>query len=175
MKNYQFLPRKLWWHWFPVDKMMFVVLLWSPKPNTWWKLIGHSWSLVIHELIFLVLSVAAVGEKASEDDMRWLKSKCLCTEFIIKSLQLVDSGILLSTLLTALPCLLFSIIIRYPGGSEAKSPPADAGDLDSVPGSGRSPGEGNGNPLQYSCLGNPMDKGAWRATVHGVTKESVTT
>ena len=42
--------------------------------------------------------------------------------------------------------------------------------LGSIPGLGRSPGEGNGNPLQYSCLGNPMDGGAWRATVHGVTK-----
>ena len=44
------------------------------------------------------------------------------------------------------------------------------GDTGSIPGEGRSPGEGNGNPLQYSCLGNPMDRGAWRATVHGVTK-----
>ena len=50
-----------------------------------------------------------------------------------------------------------------------------AGDLGSIPGSGRSPGEGNGNPLQYSCLGNPMDRGAWWATVHGVAKESDTT
>ena len=46
----------------------------------------------------------------------------------------------------------------------------NAGDPRSIPGSGRSPGEGNGNPLQYSCLENPMDIGAWRATVHGVTK-----
>ena len=46
----------------------------------------------------------------------------------------------------------------------------DAGDLDGVPGSGRSPGGGHGNPLQYSCLENPMDKGAWQATVHGITK-----
>ena len=54
-----------------------------------------------------------------------------------------------------------------------KNPPAnaaDAGDVGSIPGSGRSPGEGNGNPLQYSCLGNPMDRGARRATVHGVAK-----
>ena len=48
---------------------------------------------------------------------------------------------------------------------------ANAGDMGSIPGSRRSPGEGNGNPLQYSCLGNPMDRGAWWATVHGVTKE----
>ena len=47
---------------------------------------------------------------------------------------------------------------------------SNAGDLDSIPGSGRSPGEGNGNPLQYSCLENPMDGGAWWATVHGVAK-----
>ena len=56
------------------------------------------------------------------------------------------------------------------GGSVVKNPPANAGDLGSIPGSGRSPGEGNGNPLQYSCLGNPMDGGAWWATVHGVEK-----
>ena len=47
--------------------------------------------------------------------------------------------------------------------------------MGSIPGSGRSLGVGNGNPLQYSCLGNPMDRGAWRATVHGVTKKSDTT
>ena len=51
-----------------------------------------------------------------------------------------------------------------------KNPPAKAGDAGSIPGSGRSPGEGNGNPLQYSSLGNPMDRGAWRATVLGVAK-----
>ena len=51
-----------------------------------------------------------------------------------------------------------------------KNPPANAGDMNSIPGSGRSPGEGNGNPLQYPCLGNPMDRGAWWATVHGVAE-----
>ena len=51
-----------------------------------------------------------------------------------------------------------------------KNPPANAGNICSIPGSGKSPGERNGNPLQYSCLGNPMDTGAWQATVHGVTK-----
>ena len=52
-----------------------------------------------------------------------------------------------------------------------KNLPESAGDVGSIPRSGRYPGEGNGNPLQYSCLGNPMDRGAWRAIVHGVTKE----
>ena len=49
-----------------------------------------------------------------------------------------------------------------------KGSASNAGDRGSIPGAGRSPGEGNGNPLQYSCLGNPMDRGAWRATVHGI-------
>ena len=57
-----------------------------------------------------------------------------------------------------------------PVGSVIKNPPANAGEAGSVPGLGRSPGEGNSNPLQYSCLGNPTDRGAWRTTVHGVTK-----
>ena len=57
----------------------------------------------------------------------------------------------------------------FAGGSLVKNLPANAGVLVSIPGSGRSPGEGNGNPLQYSCLRNPMDRGAWWATVHGVT------
>ena len=58
----------------------------------------------------------------------------------------------------------------FPGGSEVKVCACNAGDLGSIPGSGRSPGEGNGNPLQYSCLENPMDGGTWWATVHGVAK-----
>ena len=55
-----------------------------------------------------------------------------------------------------------------------KNPPANAGDMGLIPGLGSYPGEGNGNPLWYSCLGNPMDRGAWQATVHRV-KESDTT
>ena len=57
-----------------------------------------------------------------------------------------------------------------PGGSEVKASACNEGHLGSIPGSGRSPGEGNGNPRQYSCLDNPMDGGAWWATVHGVAK-----
>ena len=61
----------------------------------------------------------------------------------------------------------------FPGGIVVKNLPANAGDTreaDSIPGSGRSTGEGNGNLLQYSCLENSMDRGVWRAIVHGVTK-----
>ena len=57
----------------------------------------------------------------------------------------------------------------FPGGSVVKNLPA-LGDAGSIPGSRRSPGEGNGNPVQYACLESPMDRGAWWATVHGVTK-----
>ena len=63
----------------------------------------------------------------------------------------------------------------FPGGSVVKNPPANAGDTGSNPGLGRSSGEGNGNPLQYSCLENPMDTEVWWATVHRVTCESDTT
>ena len=59
-------------------------------------------------------------------------------------------------------------------GLAVKNPPAKAGDVDSTPGSGRSPGGGQGNPLQYSCLENPMDRGAWRATVCGVPESDTT-
>ena len=58
----------------------------------------------------------------------------------------------------------------FPGGSDSKESTCNAGDPDLIPGSERSPGEGNGNPLQYSCLNNPTDRGAWWATVHKVTK-----
>ena len=61
----------------------------------------------------------------------------------------------------------------FPGGSEVQTlsaNPEDAGDAESIPESGRSPGGGNGNPLQHSCLENSMDRGAWQAIVYGVTK-----
>ena len=64
----------------------------------------------------------------------------------------------------------------FPGGSVGKEPPANAGDtrdMGSIPGSGSSPGEGNGNPFQYSCLENSMDRGAWQAIIHGVAKRQM--
>ena len=62
----------------------------------------------------------------------------------------------------------------FPSGSDGKESTCNAGDPGSSHGSGRSPGEGNGNPLQYPCLGNPMHRGAWEATVPGLAKESDT-
>ena len=62
----------------------------------------------------------------------------------------------------------------FPGGSVVKNPPASAGDVGLIPEWGRSPGGGHGNPLQYFCLGNPMDRGGWQATVHAVTESDMT-
>ena len=62
----------------------------------------------------------------------------------------------------------------FPGGSDNKESACNAGNLGLIPGSGISPGEGNGNPLQYSCLENSIDRGAWWATVHGVSKLDTT-
>ena len=64
------------------------------------------------------------------------------------------------------------ILCGFFSGTAVKNLPASAGDTGSIPGSGKSPREGNSTPRQDSCLGNPMDRGVWWATVHGVTKES---
>ena len=63
------------------------------------------------------------------------------------------------------------LLLGFPGGSHGKESACNAGDPGSISGLGRSPGEGGGNPFQYSCLENSMETGAWRATVHEVTKE----
>ena len=64
----------------------------------------------------------------------------------------------------------YLFFVVFPGGTVVKNLPSNAGDTGSIPGSGRAPGEGNDNPLQYSCLENSMDRGAWWATVQGVAK-----
>ena len=69
-----------------------------------------------------------------------------------------------------LPLLFTAPSKGFPGGSVVKNLLTSAGDMGSIPGTRRSPGERNGNPLQYSCLGNPMDRGAWQATVNRVAK-----
>ena len=64
----------------------------------------------------------------------------------------------------------YVLYMGFPGGAYGKESACNAGDPGSIPGSGRSPGGGNGNPLHYSCFRNPMNRGAWRATVLGVAK-----
>ena len=72
--------------------------------------------------------------------------------------------------------LLRTITVKgFHSGSVVRNLPANAGDAGLIPGSGRSPGEEDGNPLQYSCLGNPMDRGAWQGKVHAVTEGLDTT
>ena len=63
----------------------------------------------------------------------------------------------------------------FPGGPVVENPPSNAGFRGSIPGLGGSPGKGNGKPLKYSCLGNPIDREAWRAVVHGAARELDTT
>ena len=67
-----------------------------------------------------------------------------------------------------------TLSLGFLGSLDGKASAYNAGDPGSIPGSGRSPGEGNGNPLQYSCLENPMDQGAWWPTVHGVAESDTT-
>ena len=75
-----------------------------------------------------------------------------------------------STLLQAYQCGVFGNPLWLPWWLRYKESACSAGDLGLIPGSGRSPGEGHGYPLQYSCLENPMDRGAWQATIHGIIK-----
>ena len=70
-------------------------------------------------------------------------------------------------------CDFESIYLGFPGGSVVENLPANAGNVVWIPGLGRSPGKGNGNTLQYSCLEKPMDREAWQATVHGVAKSQI--
>ena len=66
--------------------------------------------------------------------------------------------------------LCFMVMLGFPPSSVGKVSACNAGGLGSIPGSGRSPGEGNGSPLQYTCLENPMDRGAWQPTLHGIAR-----
>ena len=98
----------------------------------------------------------------------------LCAKLLQSCLTLCDPMVTNPSLLHLLHWQAGSLSwyypICFPGGSEVKASACNVGDLGSIPGSGRSPGEGNGNPLRYSCLENPMDRGAWWATEHGVAK-----
>ena len=77
-------------------------------------------------------------------------------------------------LITVPDILLITMPLGFPGGTDGKESACNAGDPGLIPRLGKSPGEGNGNPLQYSCLENAMDREAWRATVHGLAELDVT-
>ena len=108
-------------------------------------------------------------------------SRDLIAVLIRSSLKIYDVAhpffLLSFPLPPSFPFLLFFLFLNnmLPWWLSGKESTFNAGDVESIPGSRRSPGEGNGNPLQYSCLGNSIDRGAWRATVHGVAKETDTT
>ena len=104
-----------------------------------------------------------------------LERDMTCSEHSLLSIFYLSLLLLLLLLLESCPSnltapKLLSQVLGVPGGSDGKESTLNAGDLGLIPGSGRSPGGGNGNPLQYPYLENPMDRGAWQATVHGVTK-----
>ena len=110
---------------------------------------------------------------------RWISS-CSIISIIYYHSSIICITLLFydTVLMTQLTSQNFSINFRIldkikSGGSEVKASASNAGDLGLIPGSGRSPGEGNGNPLQYFCLENPMDGEAWQATVHGVAKSRI--
>ena len=90
--------------------------------------------------------------------------------FSEKDLLINQKQAILRKILTDLTSYQFKTFMCFPSGSDGKESACNAGNSGSIPGLGRSPGEGNGNPLQYSCLENSMDRGAWQATVHRVPK-----
>ena len=102
----------------------------------------------------------SINEAPTQMKTRWLN--------LLYTLKIYSSSYLF---LDKVLSISLTQVIDFPGGSVVKNTPANAGDAASNPGSERSPGEENVNPLQYSWLGSPMDRGAWQATVHGFTKE----
>ena len=125
--------------------------------------VGHDWALHFH------FSISRIGEGNGNP----LQCSCLENPRDRGSWWAAVYGVVQSrTRLKRLSSSSRQVYVQvgFPGGSVVKNSSANAGDTGSIPGWGRSPEEGNGNPLQYSCLGNPMDRDAWWATVHGVAK-----
>ena len=116
-------------------------------------------NLQLLEVLFLVVVVSNLE--------RWLgKYFTSCSDLLI-FLSFLPIFPLFSSFFFFFKIILLQSRLGFPGGSGSKESACIAGDLSSMPGSGRSPGEGNSNPLQYYCLENPMDRGALWATVHG--------
>ena len=111
----------------------------------------------------------------TNSSISFLPAYCIICSFTC-SIFCLDTGVnpsILGSLTTTTHYLILSHQFRgFPGGSVAKNPPANARDEHLIPRAGKYPGGGHGNPLQYFCLESPMNRGAWRATVHGIAKES---
>ena len=119
--------------------------------------------------MFLLLVLSWICGFQSYSSAPWL----IFFVILAESLVLQKFDILRTSNLSVFPFMDSTFGISFPGGAVLNNPPAkarDTRDAGSVPGLRRSPGEGNGDPLQCSCLGNPMDRGAWQATVHRVEK-----
>ena len=154
---------------------------WNPK--TWYCHVsyGHSWNwdccfLGLHSFLL----VDCILQKVSFLFFFFpllLGRKLITLKFIVSSVKiflLVSCTLWLNFFFVGSHYFIFAfhcLGVGFPGGSVIKNLPANAGDGGLIPGSGRSLGEGNGNPLQYSYLGKPVDRWAWWATVHGVAKE----
>ena len=94
-----------------------------------------------------------------------------CTFYLRRlNLTALNSKMINKAFILAFICSSLLMVSGFPGGSEDKESTCNTGDLGLIPGLGRPPGEGDGNPLLYSCLENPMDGGSWKAAVHGVTQ-----
>ena len=131
------------------------------RPITSWQIDGETMETVT-DFIFLDSKVTAGGNFSLEI------KRCLLSminlDSVLKSRHYFASKDLYSQSYG------FSIALGFPGGSDGKESAYSVGDLGLIPGPGRSPGEGNGNTLQYSCLENPMDRGAWQSTVYEIAK-----
>ena len=126
---------------------------------------------VSHQQCHYFLSLSQVMRRQTYLDFRkWIETRCKNESLL--ALNCSQPFVFIFEPVFPTPLNLSSLMKEWDFrcGSEDKASAYNAGDRGSVPGSGRSPGEGNENPLQYSCLENPMDGGAWQATVHGVAK-----
>ena len=133
-----------------------------------------------HIFIYLSIWISLLYERSVQSSVFLFKRSSYCGKIHIKVYYFNHFKVYNSGLCLFLTGLLFSyflginlIINDFPCGSNSKESACNAGDLGSIPGSGKSNGEGHGNPFQYSCLENPMDWGVWRAIVCGVTKSQI--
>ena len=146
------LRRLLW----SISVTSSIITMWEVPPEEWWTNFRN------RVIIFSLRNQSPVVPT-----FQCLKRHISCSlyHFLILCCRRSNYSIIVGFFFPLLMCSK-----GFPHISVGKESACNAGDLGSIPGSGQSPGEGNGNPLQYSCLENPMDRGTWRATVHGVTR-----